>query len=314
MPQQPRLDYVTCASPAGLHRMAYWEWGDPDNDRVLVCVHGLTRAGRDFDELAMEMARDFRVVCPDVVGRGSSDWLLNPSFYTVPQYVADMVALLARLRPATLDWVGTSMGGLIGLGLAGTAAMTAAMRAADPRLGAQSEDLPAGRVRLSRLVLNDVGPRLEIPALGRIGSYVGQPASFATLAEAVQAVRQVAGTFGPHTDEQWETFTRRVFRQRDGRWVKHYDLGLAVPLAGQNAEAYATGEKLLWQAYDTLDCPVLILRGAESDLLSAATLAEMRARNARASSIEFAGVGHAPTLMTPAQIEPVAAFLRTSLE
>ena len=125
---------------------------------------------------------------------------------------------------------------------------------------------------------------------------------------------QAAQTFGPHTDEQWETFTRRVLRQRDGLWVKHYDLGLAVPLAAQNAEAYAAGEKLLWQAYDALDCPVLIVRGAESDLLSAATLAEMRARNPRASSIEFAGVGHAPTLMTPEQIDPVAAFLRTSLK
>lgn len=314
MPLQPRLDYVTCASPAGLHRMAYWEWGEPGNDRVLLCVHGLTRAGRDFDELAQHMAGDFRVVCPDVVGRGASDWLLNPSFYTVPQYVADMTTLLARLRPATLDWVGTSMGGLIGLGLAGTAAMTAAMRAADPRPGACSQDLPRQALRFNRLVLNDVGPRLEAPALMRIGAYVGQPAAFATLAEAVQATRQTAATFGPHTSEQWETFTRRAYRQQEGRWVKHYDQGLAVPLAGQNAEAYAAGEKVLWQAYDALDCPVLILRGAESDLLSAATLAEMRARNTRSTAIEFAGVGHAPTLMTPEQIEPVAAFLRSSLK
>jgi pimeloyl-ACP methyl ester carboxylesterase len=314
MPLQPRLDYVTCASPAGQHRMAYWEWGDPDNDRVLVCVHGLTRTGRDFDELAQAMAGDFRVVCPDVVGRGASDWLLNPAFYTVPQYMADMTTLLARLRPATLDWVGTSMGGLIGLGLAGTAAMTKAMRAADPRPGARSEDLPAQDLRFNRMVLNDVGPRLEVAALARIGAYVGQPATFATLAEAVQAMREAATTFGPHTDEQWETFTRRVYRQHDGQWVKHYDLGLAVPMAAQNAEVYAAGEKLLWQAYDTLDCPVLIVHGAESDLLTAATLAEMLARNTRATSIEFAGVGHAPTLMISAQIEPVAAFLRSSLK
>ncbi|HEY0294996.1 MAG TPA: alpha/beta hydrolase [Bordetella sp.] len=319
MPQQPRLDYVTCTSPAGLHRMAYWEWGDPANDQVLVCVHGLTRTGRDFDELARALAGDFRVVCPDVVGRGASDWLLNPSFYTVPQYVSDMVTLIARLRPASLNWVGTSMGGLIGLGVAGTAAMTAMMRAADIRPGAQSEDLPdgasaPGRIRFDRLVLNDVGPRLELSALGRIGQYVGQPAWHATFAEAVRAVRETAATFGPHTDEQWETLTRHVYRQRDGRWVKHYDLGLAVPLVGQTPDAYATGEQLLWQAYDALDCPVLIVRGAESDLLSAATVAEMRARNARATSVEFAGVGHAPTLMTAAQIAPVAAFLRSSLQ
>ena len=314
MPLQPRLDYVTCASPAGLHRMAYWEWGDPDNGRVLLCAHGLTRTGRDFDELAQALAGDFGVVCPDVVGRGASDWLLNPAFYTVPQYMADMVTLLARLRPATLDWLGTSMGGLIGLALAGTAAMTSAMRAADPRPGARSEDLPAQGLHFSRVVLNDVGPRLEIPALGRIGAYVGQPVAFASLAEAVQATRQTAQTFGPHTDEQWETFTRRVFRQRDGQWVKHYDLSVAAALAAQNAEAYAAGEKLLWQAYDALDCPVLIVHGAESDLLTAATLAEMLARNPRSTSVEFAGVGHAPTLMTPAQIEPIAAFLRSSLK
>jgi len=315
MQQQPRLDYVTCATPAGMHRMAYWEWGDPANDQVLVCVHGLTRTGRDFDDLARRLAGDFRVVCPDVVGRGASDWLLNPSFYTVPQYVADMVTLIARLRPASLNWLGTSMGGLIGLGLAGTTAMTAMMRAADPRPGAQSEDLSKSiGIHIDRMVLNDVGPRLDVPALARIGQYVGQPASFATFAEAVQAVRVSAAPFGPHTDEQWEALTRYVYRQRDGRWVKHYDLGLAAPLVGQTPDAYATGEQLLWQAYDSLDCPVLIVRGAESDLLSAATVAEMQLRNPRARAIEFAGVGHAPTFMTPGQIEPVAAFLLSSLQ
>lgn len=315
MPQQPRLDYVTCATPAGLHRMAYWEWGDPANDKVLVCVHGLTRTGRDFDDLAQRLAGDFRVVCPDVVGRGASDWLLNPSFYTVPQYVADMVTLIARLRPASLNWLGTSMGGLIGLGLAGTASMTALMRAADPRPDAQSEDLSKSvGIHIDRMVLNDVGPRLDVPALARIGQYVGQPNSFATFAEAVLAVRESAAPFGPHTDAQWETLTRYVYRQRNGRWVKHYDLGLAAPLVGQTPDAYATGEQLLWQAYDSLDCPVLIVRGAESDLLSAATVAEMQLRNPRARAIEFAGVGHAPTFMTPEQIEPVAAFLLSSLQ
>lgn len=309
---QPRLDFVACASPAGLHRMAYWEWGDPDNDRVLVCVHGLTRNGRDFDDLAQRLAGRFRVVCPDVVGRGASDWLLNPSFYTVPQYVSDMVTLVARLRPAWLGWVGTSMGGLIGLGLSGMASTTRTLRGLDPRPDARSPDLPAqvDGIRFDRLVLNDVGPRLDPLALVRIGQYVGFPTDFDTFGEAVRYVRETAATFGPHTTEQWETLTRRVYRQRDGRWVKRYDLGVAMPLAGQTSpEAFSSGEQLLWQAWDALDCPILIVRGAQSDLLSPLTVSEMLARNAHARVVEIPGVGHAPTLMTPTQIEPVAEFL-----
>ncbi|WP_459614291.1 alpha/beta fold hydrolase [Bordetella sp. 2513F-2] len=305
--REPRLDFVTCASPAGLHRMAYWEWGDPHNAEVVLCVHGLTRTGRDFDELAQRLAPRFRVVCPDVAGRGDSDWLANPSFYTVPQYVADMVTLLARLRPASLRWVGTSMGGLIGLAFSGALSMARLMRLARPRTGGLPAD--AG-LRLAGMVLNDVGPRLGGPALQRISQYVGRPAEFGSFEEAVRATREVAETFGPHTDSQWETLARRVYREaQDGRWVKHYDLAIAAPLAAQTPDAYAMGEQLLWQAYDALECPVLIVRGAESDLLSSATVAEMLARNPRARALEIPGVGHAPTLMDPQQIEPVAAFL-----
>lgn len=303
---EPRFDYVTCASPAGLHRMAYTEWGDPDCDRVLLCVHGLTRTGRDFDSLARRLANDFRVVCPDVVGRGRSDWLATPALYSVPQYVSDMVTLIARLRPASLSWVGTSMGGLIGLGLAGIVTFARMMHAVQPR----PEAWPADQdIRFDRMVLNDVGPRLSPEALGRIGQYVGQPAEFASFEEAVRAVREVSATFGPHTDDQWDALTRHVYVQRGDKWIKHYDLNLAVPLASQAAEAYSTGEQLLWNAYDSLDCPILIVRGAESDLLTEVTAKEMLARNAQASLVTVAGVGHAPTLMSDAQIEPVASFL-----
>ena len=303
---EPRFDFVTCASPAGLHRMAYSEWGDPGNDRVLLCVHGLTRTGRDFDHLARRLAGHFRVVCPDVVGRGRSDWLATPALYTVAQYVSDMVTLVARLRPASLAWVGTSMGGLIGLALAGALAYARAMRAARPHAGGW----PADRdIRLDRMVLNDVGPRLDPAALGRIGQYVGQPAEFESFAQAVQAVREVSATFGPHSDAQWEELARHVYVERDGRWVKHYDLNLALPLASQAAEAYSTGEQILWRSYEALDCPILIVRGAQSDLLAEATAAEMLARNPRARLHEVPGVGHAPTLMDAAQIDPVADFL-----
>jgi pimeloyl-ACP methyl ester carboxylesterase len=302
---EPRLEFVTCASPAGLHRMAYWEWGDPANDQVLVCVHGLTRSGRDFDTLARRLAGRYRVVCPDVVGRGRSDWLVNPAFYTVPQYVSDMVTLVARLRPARLSWVGTSMGGLIGLGLAGAAAFARAMLPLRPHVGMLP---PQAGVRLDKLVLNDVGPRLETGALARIGQYVGEPGAFGSFAEAVANLRANSGTFGPHTDEQWEHLARFVYPEQDGKWVKHYDLALAQPMA-MTPEELAAGEQVLWRSYDAIDCPILIVRGEQSDLLTRATADEMRQRNPRAQVLEVPGVGHAPTLMADSQVTPVADFL-----
>ncbi|CCN18525.1 alpha/beta fold hydrolase [Bordetella bronchiseptica] len=306
--QEPRLDFVTCASPTGFHRMAYWEWGDPLNDRVLVCVHGLTRTGRDFDHLARRLAGQWRVVCPDVAGRGKSDWLSNPALYAVPQYVSDMATLIARVRPATLAWVGTSMGGLIGLGLAGAATMMRMARAMRPRpdgLQAQADDL-----RLHKLVLNDVGPRLNVEALQRIAGNVASHDSYPTFEAAVAAMRQISTTFGPHTDAQWDELARHIYVRQGGGWVRHFDPALAVPLGAQVAQAFEAGERILWQAYDSLDCPVLIVRGQDSDLLSASTAAEMLARNPRARLHEVPGVGHAPTLMTPEQIEPIARFLQ----
>ncbi|WP_025136046.1 alpha/beta fold hydrolase [Achromobacter sp. DH1f] len=302
---EPRLEFVTCASPAGLHRMAYWEWGDPANDQVVVCVHGLTRSGRDFDTLARRLADRYRVVCPDVVGRGRSDWLVNPAFYTVPQYVSDMVTLVARLRPARLSWVGTSMGGLIGLGLAGAAAFARAMLPLRPHVGMLP---PQAGVRLDKLVLNDVGPRLETGALARIGQYVGEPGAFGSFAEAVANMRANSVTFGPHTDEQWEHLARFVYPEQDGKWVKHYDLALAQPMA-MTPEELAAGEQVLWRSYDAIDCPILIVRGEQSDLLTRATAEEMRQRNPRAQVLEVPGVGHAPTLMADSQVTPVADFL-----
>lgn len=302
---EPRLEFVTCASPAGLHRMAYWEWGDPANDQVVVCVHGLTRSGRDFDTLARRLAGRYRVVCPDVVGRGRSDWLVNPAFYSVPQYVSDMVTLVARLRPARLSWVGTSMGGLIGLGLAGAAAFARAMLPLRPHVGMLP---PQAGVRLDKLVLNDVGPRLETGALARIGQYVGEPGAFGSFAEAVANMRANSGTFGPHTDEQWEHLARFVYPEQDGKWVKHYDLALAQPMA-MTPEELAAGEQVLWRSYDAIDCPILIVRGEQSDLLTRATTEEMRQRNPRAQVLEVPGVGHAPTLMADSQVTPVADFL-----
>ncbi|WP_276807964.1 alpha/beta fold hydrolase [Castellaniella defragrans] len=302
---EPRLDFVACASPAGLHRMAYWEWGDPDNDRVLVCVHGLTRTGRDFDALARALSREYRVACPDVVGRGRSDWLIDPAGYAIPQYVADLTTLVARLRPARLDWVGTSMGGLIGLGLAGMAAVSPALRPARGALGlGAAPDVPLGR-----MVFNDIGPTLNFDGLARIGTYVGQDLSFARYEQAVDYVRTVSAAFGPHDEAGWDALTRYVFPERDGRWVKHYDLRLAQPFALQTPEATAAAEALLWQAWDRLPVPALILRGAQSDILTPETAQRMLERNPHARLVEFDGVGHAPTLRADAQIAAVRDFL-----
>lgn len=304
----PRLKVVMCSSPAGLHRMAYTEWGDPSNKKIVLCVHGLTRTGRDFDVLAKRLAQDYRVVCPDVVGRGMSDRLANPAFYAVPQYAADMVNLVDRLQPSELHWVGTSMGGLIGLAYAGALAL-ARVQQQTLTPAQHHSNLPSTGVRLDRLVLNDVGPRLEPVSLVRIGQYVGEAIEFANFEDAVQYVKKTAASFGPHTKAQWQELTRYTYIEQNGRWIKHYDLGLAVPFKSMTPEIAAQGEQYLWSAYASVQTPILILRGAESDLLSKQTLQHMLERNPQAKSYEFKGVGHAPTLMADDQVKVVTDFL-----
>jgi len=288
---EPSLHHVQCLDTRGLHRMAYWQWGDPANPHVVVCVHGLTRQGRDFDVLARALAGDYRVVCPDIVGRGRSDWLADPMGYGVPTYVADMVTLLARLNAATVDWVGTSMGGLIGMSLASLAG--------------------GGGNPVRRLVLNDVGPRIEPAAVARIGSYVGVPMRFSSLEEAADRLRQIAVGFGPHTREQWLALTAPQLKaDGQGGFVLHYDPAIAVPLRAATPEMAAAGEAALWAAYDRITARTLLLRGAESDLLSLATAQAMTQRGPKVTLVEFPGVGHAPTLVAPDQVAVVRDFLR----
>ena len=288
---QPRLRHVQCLGSRGLHRMAYWEWGDPANRRVLVCVHGLTRQGRDFDTLARDLCGNWRVICPDVVGRGRSDWLQDPTGYAIPAYVADMVTLLARLDADTVDWVGTSMGGLIGLLMAA---------------------LPNSPVR--RLVLNDVGPVLEAQALARIGSYLGVPVRFKSLEEAADQLWLISQGFGPHTREQWLALTQpQIVPDGQGAFKPHYDPAIAVPFRAITPELAAAGQAGLWQAFDTITCPTLLLRGAESDLLTAETANAMAARGPRPLVHEFAGVGHAPMLVQEDQRAVVRRFLADGL-
>jgi pimeloyl-ACP methyl ester carboxylesterase len=278
---------VQCISPAGLHSMAYKEWGDPRNPNVLVCVHGVTRVSDDFDRLARELCDTYRVVCPDIVGRGRSGRLLNAQFYTIPQYVSDMVTLLARLDAELVDWFGTSMGGLIGMVLA---------------------SLPGNAIH--KLVLNDIGPSINGPALARIGDYIGQDVRFDTFDEAAQYIRTISASFGSHSDEEWHKLATDVLRQNEqGQWIRHYDLALALPFKLSTPEAASAGEQMLWAAYDALRCPTLVVRGAQSDLLLPDTAQQMTQRGPRATLVELPDVGHAPTFMHAAQIEVAKKFL-----
>jgi pimeloyl-ACP methyl ester carboxylesterase len=304
----PRVDSIACANPLGLHRMAYYDWGDPDNGDVVLCVHGLTRNGRDFDPLAEHLCSRYRVICPDIVGRGLSDWLAQPLGYVIPQYVSDLVTLLGRLRPKTLRWVGTSMGGLIAMTYAGLV-MQAAKRVGPMPPARLTACIADPIVPLTKLVLNDVGPRVETVSLARIGQYLSEPVSFDSFAQAVQYMQRTAAAFGPHSDEQWALLTRHYFVVRNGQWVKHYDPGIAMPFAGLSQEMAGQGEQMLWHAFESFKAPTLILRGENSDLLSKATVERMVSLNPRARAIELAGVGHAPSLMIPSQMQCVAEFL-----
>lgn len=270
-------------SARGFHRVAYGEWGEPTASRTVVCVHGLTRNGRDFDALAAALAASGRrVACPDVVGRGDSDPLADPMGYGFPQYMADMTALLARLDVEAVDWVGTSMGGLIGLFLAVQ---------------------PNSPVR--RLVLNDVGPLVPKAALERIAANLAMPSVFPDLAAAEAQLRVTQAGFGALTDEEWRDLARRSVRPTsEGGWRLAYDPAIAVPMTAQ-----PIADVDLWPLWDAVRCPVLVLRGARSDLLTAEIAAAMAARGPRARVIEIADAGHAPALLDPAQIDAVRDFL-----
>ena len=280
--------------------MAYWQWGEDDDDaagHVIVCVHGLSRQGRDFDVLAQALVEKsggtVRVVCPDVVGRGQSDWLKDPALYQLPTYAADMLALLAQLKPKTLDWVGTSMGGLIGMALCG------------------QPNLPL-HVPVRRLVLNDVGPVIQWESIARIGSYLGRNMEFDSLQAAADAMWSISTSFGPHTRARWLELSRHMVQPRtDGSsGVRlHYDPAIAVGVRAMTPEAAVQGEAMLWFLYDAIIAPTLLLRGADSDLLAPATAHQMTQRGPRASLFEFAGVGHAPTLIAADQVDAVTSFL-----
>jgi pimeloyl-ACP methyl ester carboxylesterase len=279
---EPRRRTFRSLSAHGFHEVVYREWGHPESSRTVVCVHGLTRNGRDFDTLGAALADRFRLLCPDMPGRGESEWLPEANDYVFPTYLSTLTAMLAHARVERIAWVGTSMGGLLGM-------IIAAQRGSP----------------VERLVVNDIGPLIEPAALARIAGYVGLNPTFASFAALEAHIREVSAPFGPLSDLQWSDLARTTSRQTaDGRWQLNYDPGIAVPFRNSAA---AGGD--LWPVWDAICCPTLVLRGAESDLLSKATVDAMRARGPKPRVIEFQGVGHAPMMLSMEQIEPVAAFL-----
>ena len=304
---QPQIQHLTCAHPGGLHKIAYREWfdastGPKDAARVVVCVHGLTRRATDFDTLARRMAgRGWRVVCPDMIGRGDSDWMTHPMFYDVPQYVADCVTLVARLGVESLDWVGTSMGGLIG--------MTYAALSGNP---------------IRRMVLNDIGPKLEWAGLSTIATYVGSVPVFTEYAEAASWLRGRMGGFGPHDEAGWEQLIRPYFKVLpDGGFTPHYDPAIAIPFkalaqggesgggsGGESSGKPGGGSEAfsMWPLWDAISSNTLVLRGSLSELLSIETCEGMKVRGPKARVIEIEGVGHAPSLIAPEQTDPILEF------
>jgi pimeloyl-ACP methyl ester carboxylesterase len=302
-----RQQYFHALGHKGFHRIAYTEWGGPDNGHVVLCVHGLARNARDFDFLARSLAHECRVICMDVVGRGDSDWLDNKSGYTFSTYQSDAAAMLARAtaprRPGWIarllqreavkvDWIGTSMGGLIG--------MLLAARRNSP---------------IRRLVLNDVGPFIPWSALFRIKGYVARGKRFATLDEVEAYLRETCASFGSLTDAQWRHLAIHGAQRVNGQgYTLKYDPGIGAGFQGQVDPELPLGPDVLrgidlWKTWDEVECPTLVLRGADSEVLLPKTVEEMKQRKADLQVVEFPGVGHAPALMDEEQIGVVRRFL-----
>ena len=285
----PIQRFVTCASPRGLHRLAYLEWpcrapAEAGPVDTVLCVHGLTRNAWDFAPLAERLSRRWRVIAPDMIGRGASDRVADPELYNVPQYIADCITLIARLDRERIAWLGTSMGGLIGMSVA---------------------SLPGSPV--ARLVLNDIGPVVAEPGRQRIGCYVGHDPAFDSFEAGELALRALMVDFGPHTDAEFRHLSAHYLVEREGKWRYHYDPAIAIPFRASLAAPLPD----LWPMWDAIRVPTLLLRGASSDVLSSDDAQAMTERGPRARLVTFEGVGHAPTLIRAAQIDPVEAFLES---
>jgi pimeloyl-ACP methyl ester carboxylesterase len=280
---EPRERQYLGLSAAGFHRNCYWEWHSALTDApILIAMHGLTRNGRDFDTIAQGLTGRFQVICPDVVGRGKSDWLPDGALYSYPQYLGDAAALIARVAAGPVDWLGTSMGGLVGM-----------MLAAQPL------------TPIRRLIVNDVGPFVPKESLERIGAYAGADPRFADLAELEVYIRRVYADFGNLSDADWAHMVRHSARPRpDGGYGLAYD-----PAIADSFKAGPMADVDLWPIWERIQCPVLVLRGARSDLLLPETAARMAASRPNVTLVELPDCGHAPALMDEGQIGVVRDWL-----
>ncbi|WP_338828309.1 alpha/beta hydrolase [Bradyrhizobium sp. 27S5] len=286
-PQPDRAGRLLGLSPSGFHEIAYVDWGPVDDIRPVICVHGVTRQARDFDHLAADLAASGRrVICPDLPGRGRSGRISNPDDYSLPQYCSDMNALVARLGVREVDWVGTSLGGLIGIVMAGF----------------------SGSI-VRKLVINDIGPFVSATGLRRIGGYIADmPASFSTIEDGERYFRTVLAPYGYLADEHWRHLAIHSLRweEANGRYAVLCDPAIAK--AFKTPWFYAPLD--LWKYWEAIKVPMLVLHGAKSDLLSIDLTNEMRRRNRRADIFRFDDRGHVPPLVTPDQIKVVTDFLK----
>jgi len=278
-----RTHYYSALSPCGFHRLSYQEWGDPANPRVLFCVHGLTRNSRDFDFLANILSKVYRVICPDVVGRGHSDWLRDPQYYNVPQYVQDLAMLMSHLHVSDVDLLGSSMGGLIGMVMA---------------------SMPLTPVR--RLILNDVGPFISQSAVSGMIQGIEKQEYFSSLLALKHYFQQIYAAWGPMTDTQWDHLVKYDHRVLpDGRMTRLYDPAIAQPF-----QQYAIADANLWEFWRHVQCPTLVLHGTSSQLLVADTIIQMQEHGKRVDVHEFPDCGHLPSLMIPSHVDVIEEWLR----
>ena len=273
---------VQCLGRKKFHRLSYTEWGSPEATRTLICVHGLTRNGRDFDVLASALEDDYRIICPDIAGRGKSDWLQSGAEYLNSNYLADLATLLAKVGVCEVDWLGTSMGGILGMLMAAVSG--------NP---------------IKRLIVNDVGPFLPKTALERIASYTGNAPEFESLEALEVYLRDVHATFGNLTDGQWRHMAETSYHEFEGgKLALAYD-----PAIGDNLRTGPLDDVNMWSFWDAIQCPTLVIRGETSDLLRKEHANAMTARGPKAELVEVPNCGHAPALMAADQIAVVRDWL-----
>ncbi len=284
------LHYLTLTDPGNPARprhLAYYQWGDVENPDIIVCVHGLSRNARDFDFLAEALASRYRVIAMDMAGRGKSDWLTNKTDYNYLTYIADCCALLDGLKLEKVTWLGTSMGGIIGMMLA----------AQQPQ-------------RIKRMVLNDIGAVVSAQGLTRILGYVGSSVPFANAEEALSHLKSILRPFGIASEAEWQFMFEISFnRLPDGRYAFAYDPDISQPFRDAASKADAIADIDLSAAWSQVQCPVLVLRGKESDILTHETAAAMLNRPIPTTLKEFDGVGHAPALLNDVQIHTIIDWL-----